>query len=1322
MKRNGRHFSRFLSLFLVLALILASLPSLAEDLSPATPTDLGPAEQEDSGEGQGETGGDPEENPEIPETPENPSGEEPEKTDTETPAGEQAADPEAAAPAGPAFLNAGTEIFADEDLLKKQGTLAEKAVVFLLSSGDRAASVCYAVQDEEGQAVKASGFVAATVPRLLTEEELKDWSAQPHPDALQAQGIFLDPVVFVPAEKGEETKEPPVPAEKKEEETEQAPAPADEKEGETRKVSVPAEVKEEVTEKVPAPAEVKEEGTEKSPALAEVKEEGTEKAPAPADAEEEKTGEPPVLTVSADPDEEEETGDLTDDSEAAAATSTDLMGTGEPADEEIPLNTFGHIESPEETVIVVEPKPENVPEAGQEETVALSATGDGVIFSMQNGEVVANYESHYENENLPDSRNQGVWGTCWAFAAIGALEIDLIAGGMADKSVIDLSELYLLYFAAHNYPYAKGGGDGDDISAVGSGTYLDFGGNTAIAYRILANLIGTVAEADAPYNTSKEPDLPTKYSSVAAQITGAYLIDTYDRDAVKQAILDHGAVGASINSKHTYNPTEECMYGTGSATDTDHDILLVGWDDTFSRTRFTTPPPGDGAWKVRNSWSKEASGGLPYYFWISYEDGAFKRTDPDKAVYMTAYDATADVSDFCYSFDKTPYPGGYYSAEDKAVVRQTFTVDGNEKLQAVGVETGSDNTKITVSVRIGGKEVARGSVTAVYRGFYLVSLNSPYDVATRTDVELFVTYQATELGARVAVPYEKIGQQDLADAEGEEVLYHLTADSGSGGFWFNDEKKEGDARLKLYTKKNASSGPESVTISPSSVSGLKTGDTQKLTVSPSDASLIWYSSNTGAAIVEQDGTVIGGPRGGTSIITAIAPNGVYGTCIVSSEKTTVEVEGVQIEGFDGAKSYRIDDSTAGGMTIGSTMRIECSLTPKYPSDYTIVWASTNSSVIEVTEQVGTHCNVKLLKNGSSQIYVKVKDNTNENEYEDFVELTVYLPVHVASVALDVSSIVLSERDSLQLNATIFPDNAENKGLTWSSSNASVARVNNNGLVTGVKDGTAVITVKTLDGGYTASCSVTVQTQDLVEAFVYRMYRVCLLREPDESGFADWVNALKSGTKTGSQVAYGFYLSQEMIESGLSNGQFATRAYIGILGRDPDPAGLADWTSRLDKGVSYSYIVAGFTNSEEFTQLCAQYGIIRGNYQSSENRDQNLGITSFISRLYLVMLGRGYDVDGLNMWCGRMVEDPTRATALDIATNGFMHSEEFLNKQLSDVDFVKVLYRTFLDREFDEPGLNDWVNRLASGSTRDEVASGFANSQEFANIMEEYGIH
>ena len=686
---------------------------------------------------------------------------------------------------------------------------------------------------------------------------------------------------------------------------------------------------------------------------------------------------------------------------------------------------------------------------------------------------------------------------------------------------------------------------------------------------------------------------------------------------------------------------------------------------------------------------------------------------------MTAYDASnQDVPDYCYSFDKTPYPGGYYSATDQAVVRQTFTVDGSEKLQAVGVETGSDNTQITVSVRVGGTEVAGGSVTATYKGFYRVALTSPYDVASRTDVELVVTYQSTESGGKVTVPYEKIGTQKLS---GEGAAYEFTADSGSGGFWFNDQKMEGDARLKLYTKKTASPGPAAVVVSPSEVSGLKSGDTQKLTASPADASLIWYSSNTGAAIVEQDGTVIGGPRGGTSIITAIAPNGVYGICTVSSEQKTIEVQGVQIDGFNGAKAYTIDDSTAGGMTIGSTMKIECSLTPKYPTDYNVSWTSSNTSVIEVTEQTGTSCYIRLLKNGTSQIKVSVTDNITKKTYTDYVQLTIDFHVHVTSVALDLSSLTLPEGDSRQLTATVSPDNADNKNVTWSSSNTAVATVNSSGLVTGVKDGTAVITVTTADGGYTASCTVTVQTKDLVEAFVYRMYRVCLLREPDPEGLKNWVNTLKSGSRTGSEIAYGFYYSDEMRSRGLSNGQFVMRAYEGILGRSPDQAGLADWAGRLDQGASWQYIIAGFTNSQEFTSLCAQYGIKRGSFKSKLSRDQNLGITAFVSRLYTKMLGRGFDDNGLNDWCDALLKTPTKTKALDVALTGFMHSQEFLDKNLGDADFVKVLYRTFLDREFDPAGLNDWVTALASGKSRDDVAAGFAYSQEFSEIMSIFGI-
>ena len=104
-----------------------------------------------------------------------------------------------------------------------------------------------------------------------------------------------------------------------------------------------------------------------------------------------------------------------------------------------------------------------------------------------------------------------------------------------------------------------------------------------------------------------------------------------------------------------------------------------------------------------------------------------------------------------------------------------------------------------------------------------------------------------------------------------------------------------------------------------------------------------------------------------------------------------------------------------------------------------------------------------------------------------------------------------------------------------------------------------------------------------------------------------------------------------------------------------------------------------------------------------------------------MLGRTYDPNGLNTWCGKILANPTKANVLAVALDGFMHSSEFLNKNLNDMEFVKVLYRTFLGREFDAAGLADWVSRLNSGMTRDQVASGFAYSQEFAQIMASYGL-
>ena len=97
----------------------------------------------------------------------------------------------------------------------------------------------------------------------------------------------------------------------------------------------------------------------------------------------------------------------------------------------------------------------------------------------------------------------------------------------------------------------------------------------------------------------------------------------------------------------------------------------------------------------------------------------------------------------------------------------------------------------------------------------------------------------------------------------------------------------------------------------------------------------------------------------------------------------------------------------------------------------------------------------------------------------------------------------------------------------------------------------------------------------------------------------------------------------------------------------------------------------------------------------------------------------YDANGLTYWCEEC--NSGRQDLYTIATNGFMHSQEFYNRGLNDSDFVKTMYRTFFDREYDDAGYNDWMGRLSAGASRDEVIAGFAGSQEFRNLMASYGL-
>lgn len=242
--------------------------------------------------------------------------------------------------------------------------------------------------------------------------------------------------------------------------------------------------------------------------------------------------------------------------------------------------------------------------------------------------------------------------------------------------------------------------------------------------------------------------------------------------------------------------------------------------------------------------------------------------------------------------------------------------------------------------------------------------------------------------------------------------------------------------------------------------------------------------------------------------------------------------------------------------------------------------------------------------------------------------------------------------------------------------------------------------------------------DPVEDFVKRLYTNILQREADASGLKAWTDVLKSGKEQGAKVAQGFIESPEFQKRKLTDTQYLEILYQTFFDRKADKAGLDAWLDVLDSGLSRMHVFKGFAESNEFTEICEEYGIIRGNVTLTAPMDQNEGVTKFIVRCYRLCLGRDADKDGLNSWCTQILTGKNTAKE---AAHGFVFSDEFKKKNLSDKEYVKTMYRVFMDREADPAGLNSWVKVLKSGKSREHVFNGFADSNEFRKICASYGI-
>lgn len=240
-------------------------------------------------------------------------------------------------------------------------------------------------------------------------------------------------------------------------------------------------------------------------------------------------------------------------------------------------------------------------------------------------------------------------------------------------------------------------------------------------------------------------------------------------------------------------------------------------------------------------------------------------------------------------------------------------------------------------------------------------------------------------------------------------------------------------------------------------------------------------------------------------------------------------------------------------------------------------------------------------------------------------------------------------------------------------------------------------------------------------FVELLYKKFLGRSPDRVGIEGWTNALENGF-SGPQVAAAIFNSSEYINKNLSDDEYLTQLYKACLGRNPDKSGYESWMQYLKNHYSRNYILAGFINSVEFKNLCERYGVSTDDFTPTgpkytlvPNKEK---IGKFVTFLYNSTLNRDPDAGGYNDWVNAIYSGSVSG---ETAAYGFVFSVEFKNKNVSNQEFVTVLYKAFLGREPDASGLAAWTQALDEGSSREKVFFGFSHSDEFTNVCIDAGI-
>ena len=309
----------------------------------------------------------------------------------------------------------------------------------------------------------------------------------------------------------------------------------------------------------------------------------------------------------------------------------------------------------------------------------------------------------------------------------------------------------------------------------------------------------------------------------------------------------------------------------------------------------------------------------------------------------------------------------------------------------------------------------------------------------------------------------------------------------NGGSLTASGTESSDGILFYVGSLHATGATTSLTVSENAIVDAKNGGISAKQISnPINTDISATSSNGGIVFDGTEGTVYGNVTLDESLTinqgeTLTVPEGssLNSNGKLTNNGTIIVKEGGKLEGEPGdnvvyaptitthPKNVEVKENETATFTVEAT-----------GSDLSYQWqqktTDSESDWTDISEaKAATYTTVATTTDMSGYQYRCVVSNSAGSVTSDAATLTVNAAtVSVTGVSLDKITLELFTGNTATLTATVHPDNATNKDVTWSSDNADVATVDN-GTVTAVGAGEATITVQTQDGNYTASCTVTV---------------------------------------------------------------------------------------------------------------------------------------------------------------------------------------------------------------------------------------------------------